>query len=184
MFPFPTFQEGLKWIKGASHNFCRNPTNDDDGPWCYTTDPDVKEEFLLSLKFTDLFYRLIYRFKNILFTFFFEENLIKWGRCPVFQCIETENEFLRDQAACGKRPKKPIASRVIGGRSAQLGEIPYQARLRFTNSLNMGTYNSDHQCGGTIISSCWVVTAAHCIPEYRFKRMLRVDVGSRFYYNE
>ncbi|XP_063988474.1 trypsin-1-like [Diachasmimorpha longicaudata] len=53
-------------------------------------------------------------------------------------------------------PEKPIGSgnRIIGGRNATIEEVPYQISLQFANS---------HNCGGSIISKNWVVTAGHCV---------------------
>lgn len=33
-------------------NYCRNPDNDEGGPWCYTTDPDIRYEYC-AIEFCD-----------------------------------------------------------------------------------------------------------------------------------
>ncbi|CAI5790580.1 serine protease 27-like [Podarcis lilfordi] len=66
------------------------------------------------------------------------------------------------QRACG-RPHV-FAPRIIGGKKADEGEWPWQASIR---------RNRLHICGGSLVSSQWVVTAAHCfegplnLPEFR-----------------
>lgn len=50
---------------------------------------------------------------------------------------------------------RPLPStRIIGGRDAVQGQFPYQVSLRVRGS---------HNCGGSIISRRYIVTAAHCV---------------------
>ncbi|CAG08915.1 unnamed protein product, partial [Tetraodon nigroviridis] len=65
------------------------------------------------------------------------------GKVISLQCFE-----------CGTRAKLP---RIIGGVEATLGRWPWQVSLY---------YSSRHTCGGSIINSQWVVTAAHCVHKY------------------
>ncbi|XP_064880505.1 transmembrane protease serine 5 isoform X1 [Oncorhynchus nerka] len=60
---------------------------------------------------------------------------------------------------CGTRAKLP---RIIGGVEATLGRWPWQVSLYYSNR---------HTCGGTIITSQWVVTAAHCVHNYRLPQV-------------
>ncbi|KAM4594240.1 transmembrane protease serine 6 [Fundulus diaphanus] len=70
----------------------------------------------------------------------------------VTDCPDTSDE---NQCDCGLRQ---FSSRIVGGTEASEGEWPWQASLQV-----QGT----HICGGALISSQWVASAAHCFYDDR-----------------
>ncbi|KAG7266410.1 hypothetical protein CRUP_027143 [Coryphaenoides rupestris] len=75
-------------------------------------------------------------------------------------CNVTEDISASDpRKECGTRAKLP---RIIGGGEALLGRWPWQVSLYYSNR---------HTCGGSIITSQWVVTAAHCVHNYRLPQV-------------
>ncbi|KAF2881833.1 hypothetical protein ILUMI_24334 [Ignelater luminosus] len=60
--------------------------------------------------------------------------------------------------------------RIVGGSDASNGSFPYQVSLRITRT-------GSHNCGGSILNSTVVLTAAHCLASYR-PADLHVVVGS------
>lgn len=66
------------------------------------------------------------------------------------------------------------APKIIGGRDANPDSAPFMVSLQLDRPNN-GSFL--HLCGGTILSSTWIVTAAHCIAKRGFDSNYRVIAG-------
>ena len=60
-----------------------------------------------------------------------------------------------DKLRTGDEPKNPNA-KIIGGTSADLGDLPYQCFLQIETSQNF------IHCGCSIVETNWVITSTNC----------------------
>ncbi|XP_034886224.1 neurotrypsin [Mirounga leonina] len=65
-------------------------------------------------------------------------------------------------SVCGLRLLHRRQKRIIGGKNSLRGGWPWQVSLRLKSSHGDGRL----LCGATLLSSCWVLTAAHCLKRY------------------
>ena len=59
--------------------------------------------------------------------------------------------------------------RIVGGIRANISEVPYQLTM---------LVNNRHFCAASIISASWVLSAAHCFPEYISVNKMRLRGGT------
>ncbi|KAM6174127.1 chymotrypsin-like elastase family member 2A [Erethizon dorsatum] len=71
--------------------------------------------------------------------------------------------------SCGLSTYQPQQSRVVGGEDATPNSWPWQVSLQY---LDLDKWF--HNCGGSLVTTSWVVTAAHCV---RNPRTYRVVLG-------
>ncbi|XP_015268234.1 PREDICTED: ovochymase-2, partial [Gekko japonicus] len=81
----------------------------------------------------------------------------------------------QQDSKCGKKPLEQNAgsfhnylSRIVGGNQVQHGSHPWQVSLKRENS---------HFCGGTLVSTQWVITAAHCVQSRNLLSSLTITAG-------
>ncbi|KAK2115331.1 hypothetical protein P7K49_005957 [Saguinus oedipus] len=115
------------------HTYCRNPDGD-ERPWCY-----VVKDSALSWEYCRLAAC---------------ESLTR-AQPPLPDLLATLPEpASAGRQACGKRHKKRtfLRPRIVGGSSSLPGSHPWLAAIYIGNSF----------CAGSLVHTCWVVSAAHC----------------------
>ncbi|XP_077570720.1 tissue-type plasminogen activator [Stigmatopora nigra] len=163
--PAVTHKNNNAWRSDAaelglgSHGYCRNPDGD-EGPWCHT-------------------------YKNLQLT---------WELCDVPKCTTrlssrpaitamgprgptTTND---NRGSCGQRLDNTLnrpAFRMFGGRGSDITEQPWQAAI---NVYQPRLRKHFHRCGGILIDSCWVLSAAHCFGALDKPSRLQVILGRTF----
>ncbi|XP_022410461.1 hepatocyte growth factor activator isoform X2 [Delphinapterus leucas] len=137
------------------HAYCRNPDKD-ERPWCY-----VVKDSALSWEYC---------------------RLAACGSLARIQPPPTEALLsLPGPAAagpagrqtCGKRHKKRsfLRPRIIGGSSSLPGSHPWLAAIYIGNSF----------CAGSLVHTCWVVSAAHCFSNSPPRESVSVVLGQHFF---
>ncbi|XP_037355573.1 chymotrypsin-like elastase family member 2A [Talpa occidentalis] len=69
--------------------------------------------------------------------------------------------------SCGLPTYVPNLSRVVGGENVRPNSWPWQVSLQYNNN---GQWR--HTCGGSLVATNWVMTAAHCISSSRTYRVV------------
>ncbi|KAM6220904.1 transmembrane protease serine 11A-like [Rhynchocyon petersi] len=86
-----------------------------------------------------------------------------------FNAMSSSTGKLTVQACCGKRAVPLIVNRIMSGDIAAKSAWPWQASLQ---------RNNVHQCGASLISNTWLVTAAHCFKNNANPRQWTVSFGT------
>lgn len=83
------------------------------------------------------------------------------------KCLSGSAVSLVCSQECGESARAP---RVLGGRPAAIEAWPWQVSLQ---------YRKEHICGGSILDTSWILTAAHCFKNNPVVQSWRVKAGSR-----
>ncbi|XP_004401467.1 PREDICTED: coagulation factor XII [Odobenus rosmarus divergens] len=165
-----TAEQALNWGLG-NHAFCRNPDND-TRPWCFVWSGDR-----LSWEYCRL---AQCQAPTLAVPQSLSPTRVPSGHpdlpLPSLSALQMPQPPTPAWAAptvpssgCGQRLRKRLssASRVVGGLVALPGAHPYIAALYWRHSF----------CAGSLIASCWVLTAAHCLQDRPAPEELTVVLG-------
>ncbi|XP_037668859.1 tissue-type plasminogen activator isoform X1 [Choloepus didactylus] len=95
-----------------------------------------------------------------------KDGKLTWEFCDVPQC-----------STCGLRQYKQPQFRIKGGLFADIASHPWQAAIFVKNRRSP---EERFLCGGILISSCWVLSAAHCFLDRFPPHHVKVVLGRTY----
>ncbi|KAM4591479.1 hyaluronan-binding protein 2 [Odontesthes bonariensis] len=171
--PFSSFEDkdGL-----GPHNFCRNPDGE-PRPWCF-----FRRGRRLFWDYCNV--TACPEPTNVVPTNFVTSNPPPTSATPSSTALPTATQVPTPTAkpsvaeaqqflTCGSPQQRKAFTRIFGGLKVSPGGIPWQVSVQEKPKNSLKPYK--HICGGVLISSCWVLTAAHCIDK---NKDLQVIAGS------
>lgn len=75
----------------------------------------------------------------------------------------------------------PQVARIVGGRKATEGEVPWQVALIVTD---LQDDSAQYLCGGSIIQNGWILTAAHCVEGYEASANKVLSISGKLNIND
>ncbi|XP_039598899.1 tissue-type plasminogen activator-like, partial [Polypterus senegalus] len=91
---------------------------------------------------------------------------LTWEYCDIPKC-----------AVCGQRMPAQNQYRIKGGQVSDITSHPWQAAIFIYSPRGQ---NYAFRCGGVLLDSCWVLSAAHCFPEEPAIDRLQVVLGRTY----
>jgi len=93
----------------------------------------------------------------------------------IYNTICSKSAVQKIEGSCGKivvsgaddvmvsaSKQKDAEGRIVNGNAAEFGQFPWQVGIRFKEPMMIKGEEVFHNCGGSLIDQCWVVSAAHC----------------------
>ncbi|XP_061922140.1 hepatocyte growth factor activator isoform X2 [Entelurus aequoreus] len=144
----------------GEHAYCRNPDGD-KMPWCYALNKGA-----ISWEYCDVL--------SCKMPFSSSRRINMFNTLPGLGNAKPSKPASK-KAVCGTKHKKRVSvarGRIVGGNAALPGTHPWMAAIY---------YGESEFCAGTLIASCWVVSAAHCLFRNPLTSQLRVVLGQHHF---
>lgn len=104
-----------------------------------------------------------------------KDNTVSWNAVPAsieLMEISKSNAEMLTNNCCGRQLVNSVASgnRIVNGKNARVGAWPWQASMQ---------WKGQQQCGASLISSRWLLSAAHCFVKRNNSGDWTINFGTR-----